>query len=74
MAKYHSVAELVKQPAADVGLNCNRDATVWTHREAFLSQTDLRLKATERWEKERDLIERDRADVCLSVRSFTAGL
>lgn len=71
-AKCHSIAQLVEQPAADVGQspNCNRDATVWTHRAAFLLPTDLLLKAMERRKKERDLIERDRANVCLSVLSF----
>lgn len=75
-AECHSVAQLAGQTAADVGQspNCNRDATVWTHRAAFLFPTDLLLKATERRKKETDLIERHRADVCLSALSFTEGL
>ena len=34
-AKCHSVAQLEEQPAAEVSPNCNRDATVRTHRAAF---------------------------------------
>lgn len=56
--KCHSVTQLAGQPAADVGQspNCNRDATVWPHRAAFLLPIELLLKATQRTEKERDLI------------------
>lgn len=49
--------------------NCNRDATVWTHRAAFLFPTDLLLKATERRKKERALIETERQSRCVSLCS-----
>lgn len=47
-AKCHSVRQLAEQLMWVGVQNCNRDATVSSHRAAFVLHTDLLLEAAER--------------------------
>lgn len=54
-AKCHSVRQLAQQLMRVSVQNCNRDATVWTHRAAFVLHADLLLKATARGMKQEEI-------------------